>query len=243
VTQSIHSINHTNTPQRGLHGQVVRSIGLRIVRGDFPTGLVIPSEEMLSTELGVSRTIIREDIKVLAGKGLVESRPKIGTRVQPRTAWSLLDSDVLAWQYEAGFNEQFVRNLIEMRLMVEMTVVELAATRATDEEVDRIDRAYRGMQMGIADHDSFITADLEFHSAILAASHNELIQQMSGTIVAALLTSFRLSVRLGATEESVMFHGAILAAIRRRDPGGARAAMQALVNRTAAEIEQAIRLP
>src|ERR671936_3107405 len=87
-------------PRRGLHGAIVHDIGVRIMRGELQPGDLLPTEEELRGELAVSRTVLREAIKVLAAKGLVESRPKTGTRVRPRQSWNLLDPDVLAWQQE-----------------------------------------------------------------------------------------------------------------------------------------------
>src|ERR1041384_698122 len=89
-------------PRRGLHGAVVHDIGVRIVRGDLQPGDPLPTEEELGSQLAVSRTVLREAVKVLAAKRLVDSRPKTGTRVLDRSDWNLLDPDVLAWQFEAG---------------------------------------------------------------------------------------------------------------------------------------------
>src|SRR3989442_3219555 len=102
-------------PQRGLHGEVVESIALRILRGDLRPGQTLPNADALSVEMQVSRTLIREAIKVLAAKGLLESRPKTGTRVRSRSDWSLLDPDVMAWTYQAKPDVQFLRNLTEVR--------------------------------------------------------------------------------------------------------------------------------
>src|SRR4051812_45996852 len=102
-------------PRRGLHGAVVHDIGVRILRGDLRPGDVLPAEEELGGELGVSRTVLREAIKVLAAKRLVESRPKTGTRVLPRGEWNLIDPDVLAWRLEADPDEQFFADVNELR--------------------------------------------------------------------------------------------------------------------------------
>src|SRR3954469_676249 len=101
-------------PRRGLHGEIVHEIGLRILRGDLRPGDVLPGEEELGGELGVSRTVLREAIKVLAAKRLVESRPKTGTRVLPRGEWNLIDPDVLAWRLEADPDEQFFADVNEL---------------------------------------------------------------------------------------------------------------------------------
>src|SRR5262245_53262579 len=102
-------------PRRGLHGALVHQIGGQILRGEVRPGEVLPTEEELGGELRVSRTVLREAIKVLAAKGLVESRPKTGTRVRPRWAWNLLDPDVLAWRLETSPDRQFFQDISEIR--------------------------------------------------------------------------------------------------------------------------------
>src|ERR671937_464809 len=118
-------------PRRGLHGAVVHEVGVRIIRGDLPSGQPLPNEEELGEELAVSRTVLREAIKVLAAKRLVESRPKTGTRVLPRREWNLLDPDVLAWQVEAGADAEFLAEALELRGMSGPAAARRAAERAT----------------------------------------------------------------------------------------------------------------
>src|SRR5437868_5453416 len=102
-------------PRRGLHGTVVHEVGVRIIRGDLRAGEPLPNEDELGAELAVSRTVLREAIKVLAAKRLVQSRPKTGTRVLARSEWNLLDPDVLAWQFEAGLTPKFLQDTLELR--------------------------------------------------------------------------------------------------------------------------------
>src|SRR5438477_494398 len=108
-------------PRRGLHGAVVHAIGVRIVGGELTPGEPLPSEDELTGELAVSRTVLREALKVLAAKGLVEPRPKTGTRVRERRFWNLLDPDVLAWRLETGSDSDpgFFRDIIELRRIIE----------------------------------------------------------------------------------------------------------------------------
>src|SRR4249920_2142636 len=116
---------------RGLLGRVVNRIGMRIIGGDIAPAASLPNEADLCTQLGVSRTIVREATKVLASKGLLESRPKTGTRVRPPESWNLLDPDVLAWQWAAMPRAEFVREIFELRRAFEPTVAALAAMRAS----------------------------------------------------------------------------------------------------------------
>src|SRR5207247_3167418 len=123
-------------PRRGLHGAVVHDLGLRIVQGELEAGESLPTEEELSSELTASRTVLREAIKVLAAKRLVESRPKTGTRVRQRAEWNLLDPDVLAWQLEAGPDRRFLEDTLELRGLIEPAAARLAAVRANEGEIE-----------------------------------------------------------------------------------------------------------
>src|ERR687885_155517 len=152
-------------PRRGLHGAVVHEIGVRIVRGELEPGDTLPENGLLD-EPGVSRTVLREAIKVLAAKRLVESRPKTGTRVRPRRDWNLLDPDVLAWQIEAGPDADFLGQALELRRMIEPAAARLAAERATDGQIAALRRAYKGMAAAGDALDAFMEPDLRFHTVL-----------------------------------------------------------------------------
>ena len=122
-------------PRRGLHGEVVHTIGLQIVNGDLKPGDPLPPEDELTSDLSVSRTVLREAVRVLAAKGLVQARPKTGTRVRERGDWNILDPDVLSWRTEASDDHKLYEETTEIRLAIEPLAARLAATRATDEEV------------------------------------------------------------------------------------------------------------
>jgi DNA-binding FadR family transcriptional regulator len=106
-------------PRRGLHGEVVHTIGVRIVGGDLRPGDPLPPEDELISDLAVSRTVLREAVRVLAAKGLVEARPKTGTRVRAREDWNILDPDVLSWRIEATNDSGLYDEATEMRLGIE----------------------------------------------------------------------------------------------------------------------------
>jgi len=230
-------------PPRGLHGEVVEGIALRILRGDLTPGQALPNADDLSLELKVSRTLIREAIKVLAAKGLLESRPKTGTRVRPRAEWSLLDPDVLAWTYEAKPDVQFLRNVTEVRRIVEPAGAALAATRATHEDLIAMELAYDHMRQRAKRGDGFIEADISFHVTILAASHNELLDRMTSAISAGLSVSGNVTRELmGAASASMPLHYAVLQAVLRKNPGAAQAAMEQVIRRASTNIERALKL-
>ena len=225
-------------PRGGLHGQLVHAIGSRIVNGAIRPGEVLPADG----NLRASRTVVREAIKVLAAKGLVESRPKTGTRVRAPESWNLLDPDVLAWQQEGTPQPVFLRKLTEVRLIVEPAAAELAAKRARAPELATLDAAFQEMKDALArkpaDYEAFDKADIVFHRAILQACHNDVLEQMSAMVYSALLVSFHATSRLpGRARHSLPQHRAILQAIHRQDARRAGAAMRRLVHSTAQDIE------
>jgi DNA-binding FadR family transcriptional regulator len=221
---------------RGLHGFLVHQLGKRIVGEVVPPGHSLPTEEELSAQFGVSRTVLREAMRVLAAKGLVQSRPKKGTRVLPRASWSLLDSDVLAWQREVGPTPLFLHELEEVRIIIEPESAGLAAQRRSQEDVQNLQGAYETMRRA-ADADdrvAFLEGDVAFHAAILEACRNELLRQMGNPV----LTSLRIRhdgtpwipEHFGATLPE---HEAVLTALCGRDVDRARRSMIALVTRAA----------
>src|SRR5206468_12646009 len=160
-------------PEQSLHGRIVHAIGRRIVTGNLQPGELLPAEP----ELGASRTVVREAVKVLAAKGLVESRPKTGTRVRPRDAWNLLDPDVLAWQQDGAVDDALLRKLTEVRRIIEPAAAELAAARADVRDVAAMEDAFQQMEETAqaragTDFEAFVQADMRFHLAILQACRN-----------------------------------------------------------------------
>jgi len=124
-----------------LHSRVTSLLAHRVIDSDRNGEIVtFPKEADLCLELGVSRTSLREAMKVLADKGMVEMKPKAGTRSKPRAEWRLLDPDILSWQAEVGADAQFLRDLCEVRLAIEPTAAGFAAVRATEEELARIEQ-------------------------------------------------------------------------------------------------------
>ncbi len=225
--------------RRSLHGRVAHDLGARIAGGDFAPGTVLPNEAALGASFGVSRTVLREAVKVLAAKGLVEARPKIGTRVRPRADWNMLDPDVLAWQCAGSDLPGVAEDLMEIRRVVEPHAAALAARRATDAEILGIAGAYADMERA-PDIESSVEPDVRFHLAVMDATHNAFLRPLGALIRAALSASFRLSkMPPGAHERSMPRHRAVLDAIRAHDPEAARAAMRDLLDHAAEDIRNA----
>ena len=227
--------------QRGLHSQTVRQLGLSIVRHDVKPGEAFPDEATLSAQLGISRTVLREAVKVLAAKGLIEVRPRTGTRVRPQRDWNLLDPDVLQWRYEASPDERLLRNLTEVRRLIEPPAAGMAALYATDEQVASTEAWYRRMLEEHLVDEALINADMGFHGAIPAATQNDLLQHLGKTISLTLRFSRTVTASVpGTSKASTPLHWAVYEAIRDRDPPAAEGAMRELLERTAEDIHRVL---
>src|SRR5919198_654581 len=228
-------------PRRGLHGAVVHDIGVRILRGELEPGAMLP-DNGFAEEAAVSRTVVREAVKVLAAKGLVESRPKTGTRVRPRRDWNLLDPDVLAWQIEAGPDSAFLGQALELRRMIEPSAARLAAERATEEQIAALYEAYEEMAAAGDDLDAFMEPDLRFHSLLLEACGNELLEHMGEILTAVLRTIFAYSSSSSRSyPRAARRHRAIVKAIEARDPDDAEGAVLRLIDETKSDLASALR--
>lgn len=217
----------------------MHGLGRQILSGKLRPGQPLP----IPAGVRASRTALREAIKVLTAKGLVEARPRLGTRVRPRDAWQLLDPDVLAWQHDGPARLEFLRQLTEFREVIEPAAAALAAVRATAKDIDTIERAYADMAAAAKDDRvqlaKFVAADRRFHSAIVRASGNDFLGQMGHTVFSALVISFRATTqRPGAARGSLPRHRAILDAIKRGRPLEARRAMLRLMSHTAHEVKK-----
>lgn len=216
------------TVRRGMHGTVVDAVGQSIVAGELRPGEVIDLTA-LEAELGASRSVVREAIRVLADKGLVEARPKRGTVVRGRESWSMLDPDLLRWQYESRTDMSFLANLAEVRSIIEPAAVALAAARRTDEDVAAMRDALEAMLAPDASPAAIIQADLAFHRGLLVATHNDLLQSMELVIQTALRTRDELVHQSEGIEHSAPAHRAVLDAVEAGDAEAARSAMERLL--------------
>lgn len=171
---------------RRLHGAIAHKLGTAIMSGQYAPGDVLSGEVAFAVELNVSRSAYREAIQVLTAKGLVESRPKAGTRVLPRNRWNLLDPDVLAWAFAGEPNVEFVRDLFELRAIVEPAAARLAAERRDKADLKAMKDALTAMRRHSLSTDLGRAADRDFHGAILNATRNGALQVLSASIGAAV---------------------------------------------------------
>lgn len=214
-----------------LYEQVTRALALRILSGELSPKSTPKTEADLCQELGVSRTVLREAVKVLDAKGLVEVRPKTGMRIRPRSDWTLIDREVMAWQTEVGFTEEFARNLFQVRLILEPPTAAAAAAEATEEDLEGIRSAIEAMKDAGTDFDSYLQADCDFHDRINKAAHNDYLSQINRILLDAVrgLQSLFQTEREGA-RTALPLHEDVCSAILHRDHEWARTAMSRLIH-------------
>ena len=213
-------------------------LGEAIVAGRYAPGSSIPPEPTLCAEFGVSRTVVREAVKSLVAKGLLITGPKVGTRVLPAEGWNWFDPDVVVWQSKAGLTRDFLRDLQELRRIVEPAAVRLAAERATAADIVEIETAYAGMKDAIENGGDYVAHDLRFHQGLLRACHNRMVVQMSKALGALLRTSFEISTsRLDGPASSLPLHRAVLDAVIARAPQKAERAIVVLIDGANDDIE------
>lgn len=211
---------------RGLQAKVIEGIGRAIVRGTYAPGDLVPKEAELTEQYAVSRTSVREAMRVLAAKGLVDIRQKIGTRVRRTDQWNAFDVDILRWHSDEGRGESIFKDLVEVRQIMEPQAARLAAGRASMDDLRRLENALRTMDASVADRDAYAHADVDFHVAVYGASHNALLRQFGAVVADSMYLSFSVQ-QVTATNEArlaadVAQHAEVLAAINRGD--GERAA-------------------
>jgi DNA-binding FadR family transcriptional regulator len=220
---------------RGVHGRTVEVIAQRILTGQLGEGATLDLGA-LQAEFDVSLTVLREALKVLAAKGMVDARPKRGTFVRPRADWSLLDGDVLRWQFARQAAPGLFHDLHELRGIVEPGAASLAAARATDEDLAALDTALAGMAAAGSDATAAVAADLAFHRALLAATHNELLVRMEVVIETGLAERDRMVHGAQASDDPVPTHKAVVDAIRRHQPDAAARAMHRLLRKAIEDV-------
>ncbi|MFY0679923.1 MAG: FadR family transcriptional regulator [Thalassovita sp.] len=211
---------------RNLSEQVAEQIGTRVLNGKYPPGATLPEEPSLCTEFGVSRTVIREAVRMLVSKGMLEVRPRIGTRVLDPRDWQLLDRAVLQWQQSVEIDGRQLKDLFELRQSVEPAAAALAAERRSDADLQEISYALGKMELTLGINSEFAVADAHFHIAILRAAKNRYFDALESAFFTGLLLSIRVTnPDEERNQKSLPFHRGIADAIVARDSDAAREAM------------------
>lgn len=229
-----HVITYAN---RGLHGQLVESLGARIVQGEIVPGEIIDVDQ-LGVDRDVSRTVVREAVKALIAKRLLDARPKYGTFVRERDEWNLLDPDVIRWRQVAGPDPRLLRELMEIRLILEPMTTRLAAERGEERHMQALEAAFERLSSADEDH---VEADLHFHRVLASASGNELLERL--IIMLEPVQRMRDEVAYQAKPEDVSYvdaHRRVFESVRARNADAAEQAMRALVETARSDTEAAI---
>ncbi|WP_308190637.1 FadR/GntR family transcriptional regulator [Streptomyces sp. HPF1205] len=216
---------------RGLHGQLVQQLGQMIVSGDLGADRPLVPEE-IGQRFEVSRTVVRESLRVLEAKGLVSARPNVGTRVRPVADWNLLDPDIIEWRAFGPQRDDQRRELLELRWTIEPLAARLAAGHGRDDVQQRLADMAEIMAHAAAQNDAltFSRADTEFHTLLLQIAGNKMLEHLSGIVSSALHVSGGSVTgceRPGDT--SVGLHQRIVEALAEGDGGTAEAAMRQLL--------------
>ena len=213
-----------------IHGTIARRLGVAILAGRYAPGDILGGEVESAEQLAVSRTAYREAVRILAAKGLVDARPKVGTRVNPQAKWNFLDTDVLEWIFETEPDAQILDALFELRDLVEPAAAALAATRRSAAQLARMRQALDDMQRNTLATEAGQNADLAFHATLLEATRNPFLVSLATSVGAAIHITTVFKQRSEPLRRDPMpEHRRVCQAISDQNPERARAAMRGLI--------------
>lgn len=224
---------------RNFHTFVINEIGLGIVTGKFAVGSVLASDTVMMETYGVSRTVLREALKTLEAKGLVEARPKVGTRVSPTSRWSFFDPQVLFWHFYAKPDRRFYESLFDVRRPLEARAVNLACGRRTAEHVRLMKYWLHQMDTQDASVETHGLAGLEIHRVIAESSGNSLLRSVTGVVeltLALALRSLTQSEEVTYRAASLEAHTNLIAAIEHGNDDDAQTGLAQIIDLDAAQI-------
>ncbi|WP_158802058.1 MULTISPECIES: FadR/GntR family transcriptional regulator [unclassified Acidisoma] len=232
----------TSSSLRGqtLVDRVVQRIGQDIVSQRFRPGVALPNETEWCEQLGISRSVLREGLRVLVSKNLITIRSRLGGRVRERSEWNLLDPDILSWHGHGEDQDVFAAELFELRRTIEPAAAGLAAARIADEQLVELRNAYEAMARAGEDTVLFFEPDGRFHRTILGAVGNSLFLALAQTVMVALEITLRMALDAPkGQQQSLPLHEAVLVALERRAPEEASAAMLRLVDASERDVAEA----
>lgn len=244
MSKSSLEIEISGRKSRTSHAQVVDEIGRGIISGQYAVGTTLPGDQELAQRFKVSRTVLREAMKTLAAKGLIVPRARIGTKVTPASQWNLFDGDVLTWHFHKGVDQEFLKNLTEIRLAFEPFAAGLASENADDKDIARLYQLADEMGNPAHTPGTLAAADLKFHLAIADASRNPFMRTVGSLIEAALVGIFRLSspdASENRMAEVSATHRRIVDAIAKRDREASMQAMRDVINAGQERVRSVIR--
>jgi DNA-binding FadR family transcriptional regulator len=223
-----------------LSQRMVQELGRTIICGEFVDDS-LPTEAELCEKFGVSRSAVREAVKMLSAKGLITSKPRQGIRIQPEDQWNIFDPDLLRWVLESKPSLHVLKEFLQMRIAIEPEAAALAARYADETRLNNIEKALEGMRKAEANSPEDLEADIAFHVSILYASNNRFYIRLRDFISTALRVSISHTNPIKGNHEGVVEdHSKVFNAIKNRNPERARQAMLALIDEALNFIEDAI---
>jgi DNA-binding FadR family transcriptional regulator len=223
-----------------LSQRMVQELGRTIICGEFVDDS-LPTEAELCDKFGVSRSAVREAVKMLSAKGLITSKPRQGIRIQPEDQWNIFDPDLLRWVLESKPSLHVLKEFLQVRIAIEPEAAALAARYADQSKLDAIEKALEGMRKAEGNSQEDLEADIAFHVSILYASNNRFYIRLRDFISTALRVSISHTNPIKGNHEGVVEdHSKVFNAIKNRNPERARQAMLALIDEALNFIEEAI---
>jgi DNA-binding FadR family transcriptional regulator len=227
------------TPGSSITFDVTNHIGREIISGHYPPGSTLPNEAEISAKFEVSRSAVREAVKMLTAKGLVESRPRRGTQVLPSSGWNFFDREVLGWLRDGNPDPTVIVELLQLRLGVEPQAAFIAATSGTDEQIAAVGRAYEQMERAADGRGDPVAADGVFHGAIITATNNRFFQPFGSLIRTALtVTAPTTNAIFGHSVGDLVAHKKVVDALNGRSAGEARDTMMVMLADVLEAVEQ-----
>lgn len=225
-----------------LSQRMSQELGRQIVCGFYKKNMGLPTEAELCEQFGVSRSAVREAVKMLSAKGLITSRPRQGIRIQPEEQWNIFDTDLLRWSLESNPSLQMLREFLQVRIAIEPEAASLAARHATEEHIDTIAAAIEQLAAAEDDVAAALEADIAFHISILYGSNNRFYIRLRDFIQTALRVSFRYTQSVKNNfQGSLEDHTKVLNAIKTRNSDRAKHTMLLLVDETLGLIDEQIK--
>ena len=228
--------------KRSRQDEIVRELAHEIIGGRRPEGSLLPSDAELMTRFGVSRTVLRETLKTLAAKGLIQPKTRVGTRVVERTNWNLFDPDMLRWHLDCGIGLELLAHLSDVRLALEPVAASLAAQRCGTPDMAALHAIVDRMEVPDASPAAFAAADLDFHLTIARLSGNPFFRTASALIEVALAATFAITTPVNNPEAkaaSCAAHRHVVTAIAAGDSEAAAAAIVETIRSGAARVAAA----
>jgi DNA-binding FadR family transcriptional regulator len=222
-----------------LSQRMTQELGRQIICGVYDRNESLPTEADLCEQFGVSRSAVREAVKMLSAKGLISSKPRQGIRIQPEEQWNIFDSDLLRWSLESNPSMSVLKEFLQMRIAIEPEAAALAARFATPEKIDAIEAALERMRDAGDSLEAELEADIAFHVSILYASNNRFYIRLRDFIQTALRVSIRHTSPIKANHDGIVEdHAKVFSAIKNRNPERAKHAMLLLIDEALNFIEE-----